>query len=454
MGWSLTESVSDDFCSEQCQTSWLMNRATSFPVDAGQEPDTTRPRVAPVRPLTFLGDPPPGAIAKEGHEVLDEVAAFVGRFSAFPDEHCVPTLALWYAHTHVVNSFYITPRLVLDSAEPGSGKTRVLEVAAHLVAAPEMTISATPAALFRMVSAGPVTILFDEVDAIFGGSGGGGNEDLRALLNAGYKHGATVARCAGDAKAMEVQRFAVFAPAALAGIAGNMPDTITTRAVTIHMRRRRIDQTVEPYRYRTVVKDAKPIREALTAWTHTLADTIGAVEPDMPDGVTDRAAEIWEPLLALADAAGGHWPDTARAACVHFVLNSGPPTLSHGVRLLADLRDIYHRHNAERLPPPLCWPTCATSMTPRGETSTASPWTRAGWPANSAATASKSSRSSTTATPSRATPPTPPTNPPNSDSTTPGAATCHPQKPTPHRSVTAVTVQLRRHSGTAVTERV
>jgi hypothetical protein len=30
----------------------------------------------------------------------------------------------------------------------------------------------------------------------------------------------------------------------------------------------------------------------------------------MPEGVTDRSAEIWEPLLAIADTAGGHWPDT------------------------------------------------------------------------------------------------------------------------------------------------
>jgi hypothetical protein len=70
----------------------------------------------------------------------------------------------------------------------------------------------------------------------------------------------------------------------------------------------------------------------------------------MPDGVTDRSAEVWEPLLALADAAGDHWPDTARAACTHFVLNGGPQVRSHGVHLLADLRDIYGRHGADRLP--------------------------------------------------------------------------------------------------------
>jgi hypothetical protein len=348
-GGPLGGAPSDDFCSEDCQALWLTGRASGVAAESAQEANEQSPEVTPLRPLDWLGPAPPGAIPRQGYDVLDEVAEFVSRYSVFPDDHCVPTLTLWYAHTHVVDRFYITPRLVLDSAEPGSGKTRVLEVAAHLVAAPEMTISATPAALFRLVSAGPISILFDEVDAIFN-QNGGSNEDLRALLNAGYKNGATVARCVGDAKAMKVQRFHVFAPAALAGIAGAMPDTITTRAVTIHMRRRRADQAVEPFRQRVVERTATPVRESLAAWMSTIADEVGVAEPDIPDGVTDRPAEIWEPLLAIADAAGGHWPATARAACKYFVLDSGPQVRSAGVRLLADLRAIFTRHQADRLP--------------------------------------------------------------------------------------------------------
>lgn len=69
----------------------------------------------------------------------------------------------------------------------------------------------------------------------------------------------------------------------------------------------------------------------------------------MPDGVTDRAAEIWEPLLALADAAGAHWPITARAACEYFVLNTGSESASDGVRMLADLRVLFTLHGTDRL---------------------------------------------------------------------------------------------------------
>lgn len=336
------------FCSENCQDAWHQRRAENSPPTFDATPNGSPPETVPMRPLEWLAPAPLGAPNRAGHDVLDEVAAFVARFSVFPSEHCAPTLALWYAHTHAVEQFYVTPRLVLDSAEPGSGKTRVLEVAQYLVRAPEMTISATPAALFRLVSIGPITILFDEVDAIFNPKNGN-NEDLRGLLNAGYKRSATIARCVGDAKNMKVERFPVYAPAALAGIAGAMPATITTRAITIHMRRRRTDEAVEPFRERQVSRLAKPIRDQLAAWIDSTDTRLGDAQPDMPDGVTDRSAEIWEPLLAIADTAGGHWPTTARNACKHFVFEAGPQPTSRGIRLLADLREIFTRAGTERM---------------------------------------------------------------------------------------------------------
>ena len=185
-----------------------------------------------------------------GSDVLDQVTTFVRRFSALPSEHCAPTFALWYAHTHIADRLYVTPRLILDSAEPGSGKTRVLEVAQYLVAAPEMTFSASRAALFRMVAEGPITILFDEVDTIFGSKAGGSNEDLRALLNVGYKRSATIPRLRRqDPDGVPV-------PGLHAGSAGrhrwrNARHDHHPRHHHPHARRR-ADELVEPFRERTV----------------------------------------------------------------------------------------------------------------------------------------------------------------------------------------------------------
>ncbi len=283
-----------------------------------------------------------------GAALLDAITEFVSRFIVFPHEHCAPMLALWYAHTHAAAQFYVTPRLVISSAEPGSGKTLVIEVGQYLVAKPEMTMNASTPAVFRMVANnGPITLLWDEVDAIFTNNGGGGYEDLRALLNAGYKRTACVVRCVGDSHS--VQRFPVYSPVALVGLAGGMPPTITTRAVTVHMRRKKNTETVEEFRERIVQRDAEPLRDALAAWVDSIAETLGEAEPEMPPGVANRAREIWEPLLAIADAAGGHWPHTARRACAHFVREADRQPVTIGVRLLTDLHAVFSERNTDRL---------------------------------------------------------------------------------------------------------
>ncbi|ORV21340.1 hypothetical protein AWB98_27855 [Mycolicibacterium conceptionense] len=281
-------------------------------------------------------------------KLLDEASEMVSKYVAFPSEHHSVVVALWVLHTWVVNAFYVTPRLILDSAEPGSGKTRVLELLALLCRSAKLTLSTTTAALYRRIAAAvdeglpPPTVLQDEADAIFGKSATPQAEDLRALFNAGYRKGATVDRCEGDAKNMKVREFPVHAPVALAGLAGKMPDTIRTRGVTIHMRRRRPDQKVADFRERDALAEAAPIRESLAQWASEHEVGLADARPDMPDGVTDRSAEIWEPLLAIADLAGGQWPAKARAACRFFVISSASDDerLSLGQRLLRDIKAL------------------------------------------------------------------------------------------------------------------
>jgi Protein of unknown function (DUF3631) len=43
-------------------------------------------------------------------------------------------------------------------------------------------------------------------------------------------------------------------------------------------------------------------------WTQDYADAIAAADPEMPDGIINREADNWRPLLSVADEAGGEWP--------------------------------------------------------------------------------------------------------------------------------------------------
>ena len=282
----------------------------------------------------------------DGAELLADIERFAGRFLAFPTKHHLVVLCLWAVHTWAVSAFYVTPRLVLDSPEPGSGKTRVLEILALLCHNAKLTLSTTTAALYRRIKSAedkPPTILQDECDAVFGRTNNPQAEDLRALFNAGYKTGATVDRCEGDPRNMRVVDFPVFAPAALAGlisgpVAKNMR-TVLDRAVVFHMRRRAPDEHVDEFRGRDAEAAAAPLRKRLRAWADDHFDALAAARPRMPEGVRDRRAECWEALLAVAEAAGGDWPERAREACSHFEFGTDPDDerLSLGVRLLRDI---------------------------------------------------------------------------------------------------------------------
>ncbi|MER6474465.1 DUF3631 domain-containing protein [Streptomyces collinus] len=275
-----------------------------------------------------------------GAALLDEVEAFHRRFNVFPTEAAYVAVALWDAHAHLLDCFDSTPRLAFLSPEPGSGKSRGLEIVETLVPQPMTAVNASAAALFRAVSGvnGRPTILFDEIDTIFGPKAGD-NEELRGFLNAGHRRSGVTYRCIGDGGNQTVQAFPSYCAVAVAGL-GSLPDTILTRSVVIRMRRRARNERVEPFRARIHEAQGHKLRDRLAQWAEQSRARVVDAWPDMPEGVTDRPADVWEPLLAVADAAGGAWPERAREACVTLVAASKANDKgSMGIRLLADLRD-------------------------------------------------------------------------------------------------------------------
>lgn len=277
--------------------------------------------------------------APDGADVLDDIESFHRRLVAYPSDEARVAAVLWNAHAHAVDAFESTPRLAYLSPEPGSGKTRALEVHSVLVPTPMHAVNATPAALFRAVGGDQrPTLLFDEIDTVFGAKAKE-NEELRALLNAGHRRSGVAYRCVGQGTQQFVQAFPAYAALAVAGL-GDLPDTILTRAVVIRMRRRGPREHVEPFRARIHEPEGHELRDRLAVWAAAqLADWKTAV-PDMPDGVEDRPADVWEPLLAVADSAGGDWPHRAREAC-KALTSITPSSVSLGIQLLVDLRTVF-----------------------------------------------------------------------------------------------------------------
>lgn len=283
---------------------------------------------------------PPAPIETNASSVLDAVYVFLGRFVAYPSEHARVAHCLWVAHAHLMDKWESTPRLAFLSPEPGSGKTRALELTETLVPRPLQSINTTVAALFRNISDpdGSPTILFDEIDTIFGPRAKE-HEDLRALINAGHRRGAIIHRCVLKGKTIETVKFPAYCAIALAGL-GQLPDTILTRSIVIRMRRRAPHEYVEPYRLRTHEPEGQRLRDRLQDWAEQIRPSL-VTSPSMPDGVSDRNADVWEPLLAVADAVGGLWRERARVSAVTLVTDTKRDNGSLGIRLLTDIRTVF-----------------------------------------------------------------------------------------------------------------
>lgn len=287
------------------------------------------------------GQPLPDGADIDGAQLLDASAAFLRSYVAFPSSHAAVAVTLFAAHTHMAERFDSTPRLALLSPEKQCGKSRVLELLELLCAGAETLSDASAAYLYRRIGAGQVTILLDEADAIWKrGKSDETAEALRSIVNAGHRKSATVGRVEMNGKKPELTRFRVYAPAAIAGI-GNLPDTIMDRSVIVRMRRRAPDEHVRDYRERFTRPEGDKLRAQLAAWAEHAGEMVGEPWPEMPAGVADRAADVWEPLLMVADLAGGEWPKLAREACTAFVTGAHEDTVSVSVRLLADLRHVF-----------------------------------------------------------------------------------------------------------------
>jgi hypothetical protein len=123
------------------------------------------------------------------------------------------------------------------------------------------------------------------------------NEEIRALLNAGHRRGAMTGRCVARGNVFTVEEIPAYSAVALAGL-GWLPDTILSRSIIIRMRRRHAGEHIESYRHRVHSHEGHQLRDALAAWAAGVVDELGRVYPVMPEGVEDRDADVWEPLLA------------------------------------------------------------------------------------------------------------------------------------------------------------
>jgi hypothetical protein len=322
-----------------------------IPAALESEPDRSGAALPGVESAADLGSPVEAAprfdprLRESGATVLGDVLGFIARHLAASDEVRV-VLGVWAAHTHALDVFGTTPYLHVTSAEPESGKSRVLELLDLLCREPIRTSSISLAAVFRGIYELRPTLLIDEADNLFADRSA--KAELLGVLNDGYRRGGAVLRVGGrDNRVLE--RFEVFCPKVLAGLRELPGSALKSRCLRIEVKPRLPGEPGGGFVFEDEQEAGYSLRDRLARWVDGFHDELRGRRPDRIEGMRDRTWESVRPLVALAEAAGEEWPQRLRAALLVLVSAGEDEARSSGVRVLADCWRAFEQAGREGL---------------------------------------------------------------------------------------------------------
>lgn len=287
----------------------------------------------------FFEEVEASAEAVDGAELLDEIVLAISQY-VIADKETIRAAALWVTFTWLTDVVQVAPIANITAPEKRCGKTVMLSALGKLAYRPMQASDIATAALFRSIELWSPTLLIDEVDAFLRD-----NEEARGILNAGFtRDSAFVIRCVGDDHIPT--KFRVWGGKALCGI-GKIADTLADRSIPLRLRRKNPGETTGHLRHSDEAVWER-LRSRIARFAEDNAIGICAARPAMIQGLNDRANDCWEPLLAIAEAAGGDWPRMARQAAVvlHGLEGESP---SVGVELLTDIKAIFDKKQATRM---------------------------------------------------------------------------------------------------------
>lgn len=299
----------------------------------------TRPVVAndqQGQPL-HLEPPDPWDAPVDPVATLDEVQNILARF-VVADAPTLQAATLWCVFTHFINVVKVAPIANITAPEKNCGKSTMLRCLYLLSRCPIKADNITASAIFRVIDRHQPTLFIDEVDAFLKA-----NEAARSILNSGHEPDGYVYRNVGDNH--EPHKFRTYGAKALCGI-GSIQSTLESRAIRLELRRKLPDEKTENVRFSDPDQWCV-LQRKLARLAEDLSEPVSCRGEISVAGLNNRAADNWQPLVAIADAVGGHWPNTARQAASRLE-QLEPEAPEVGAELLADVKAVFdHREQPQ-----------------------------------------------------------------------------------------------------------
>jgi len=243
-------------------------------------------------------------------DLIDEIRTWLETYIKVMDESDLDVLALWALHTWVCEETYTTPRLLINSPSPGSGKTTLME---HLAKFSKNAIHSSSvssaAVLARATAAGITTLLIDEVDRVLNPKRPGVDE-LLSVINSGYRRGAVriVSATRGKQNDWEVAKMPTFSPVAIAGNSPLLPDDTLSRCIVVRLLPD-IQGTVQPSDWEFLDEPAAELALKIEQVMDEHREAIRVSRPEVPTGCLNRLKERWNPLKRIAAVASAQWSE-------------------------------------------------------------------------------------------------------------------------------------------------
>lgn len=282
---------------------------------------------------------------------LAEARTFAGSILYAPDTY-LDTMTLAAAVSHDIALFHTLPRLLATSDDPESGKSTLLDVMSMLGFnawdADEATGFAVKA---RFNEPEPTLFIVDEISKIFGTSGlRGQGHPLYKILVKGYRRTAT-ASMSVDRTSVDVP---IYSMAACAGLRTAAPHDLRTRCIIFPMKAMPADlpdmrSSVDPDTWAEGAIHCSVLHQWVKSHAGEIAMAYRSMRPPHRK-LRGRLRQIWMPLFAVAQVAGGDWPARVLAAFRELALDaSDKPVLSPAQMVLRDAAAIFSVTEGDRM---------------------------------------------------------------------------------------------------------
>lgn len=302
------------------------------------------PKVAPCSPPLHPIEQP-GDI-REPEALLNAIVHMIRMYVVLDEEQAIAS-ALWIAMTHFIDVIEVAPLALITAPEKACGKSQLLTIFGYLVARPMSAANSSTSFIFRIIEQSQPTLLIDEADTFLKENG-----ELKGIINAGHtRNQAFVGRTESKGNGEHVPKlFNVWCAKAFAGIGmeKHLPSATISRSVVITLRRKLAHESVSRLRHadRNSFVD---LSSRLEQFGKNYADRIRNARPDLPDSLSDRAQDNWEPLLAIAERAGPEWLARATAAALKLSKKSDNDGAGTSNELLEDIQEVFEAKKVSKI---------------------------------------------------------------------------------------------------------